>query len=78
MPNVIENTFNKPLSFKFQNLFIEYININFDVIFAILPTTAKYHLPPKGGRFCENNFLKFLISSQPIIKRRSLICGRRG
>ena len=41
---------------------------------------SKYHqqqniLYPKGGRFYENNFLKFLIDSQPIIERRSLICG---
>ena len=34
-------------------------------------------LNPKGGRFCKNNVFKFLIGSQPIIERRSLICGRR-
>ena len=35
-------------------------------------------LYPKDGRFCENNFLKLLIGSQPIIEGRSLICGRLG
>ena len=32
-------------------------------------------LYPKSGRFCETNFLKILIGSQPIIEGRSLICG---
>ena len=31
-----------------------------------------------GRRFCEGNFLKFNIGSQPIIKGRSLICGGWG
>ena len=35
-------------------------------------------LYPKGGRFCENNFLKLLIGSHPIIEGRSLICGSQG
>ena len=34
------------------------------------------NLYPKGGRFCENNFWKFLIDSQSIIEGRYLICGR--
>ena len=34
---------------------------------------------PKGGRFCEGNFLMLLIGSQSIIEGGFLlICGRRG
>ena len=40
------------------------------------PTAAKSL--NKGGRFCENNFLKILIGSQPILERRSWICDRQG
>ena len=35
-------------------------------------------LYPKGGRYRENNLLKLLIGSQPIIEGRSLIFGRLG
>ena len=35
-------------------------------------------LYPKGGRLCENNFLKLVIGSQPIIEGKSLICDRQG
>ena len=31
---------------------------------------------PKGGRFWDNIFLNFMISSQPVIEGRSLICSR--
>ena len=34
-------------------------------------------LYPQGDRICDNNFLKLLIGSQPILEGRSLICGRR-
>ena len=34
-------------------------------------------LYPTGGRFWENNFLKLLIDSQPVIEGGSLICGRK-
>ena len=30
------------------------------------PTAAKYTLYAEGVRFCENNFLKLLIGSQPM------------
>ena len=33
---------------------------------------------PKGGRFCENNFLNLVFGSQPIIDGVSLISDRRG
>ena len=33
---------------------------------------------PRGGRFCENNFLELLVGSQPIIEGRSLIWGKVG
>ena len=42
-----------------------------------VPTAAKLYPYPKGGRFCENNFLKLLIVSQHITEGRSLIFGKR-
>ena len=33
------------------------------------------NLYPKGSRFCENNFFKLMIGSQPMIKGRLLIYG---
>ena len=40
--------------------------------------TSKIIFVPKGVRFCEDNLLKLLIGSQPIIEDMSLICGGRG
>ena len=50
------------------------------LLLVYIPTTAKIlqntiHL--RCDRFCENNFLKLLISSEFIIEGRFLIYGRR-
>ena len=41
-----------------------------------LTNGSKIPFTPKGGRFCENYFLKLLIGSQPIIKGMFFICER--
>ena len=52
----------------------------YDIYFADDGTNGSKmcSLYPKVGRFCENNFFKILIGSQPIIEGRSLTCGRWG
>ena len=35
-------------------------------------------LCPKGDKLSEDNILKLMIGSQPIIEGRFLICGERG
>ena len=39
--------------------------------------TAKYPLPPKNGRFYEENLFKLIVDSQLIIEGRSSISDRR-
>ena len=56
---------------RFQSNFIR----NFGTCFYQRQQNTLY---PKDRRFCENNWLKLLIGSQPIIEGWSLICRLAG
>ena len=49
-----------------------------NIFFNVMDHGDKITFTHKGRRSGECNFLKFLIGSQPIIERCSLICGTRG